>query len=162
MSHALANISFDQVIDAIYDQATSRLLLLFRGISPIKPGNKDLLGLGTRHRQGDVTVWADGICEPRAGAGETVHYDEYLPALWRDLHAKARQACVPINSVPRLDRQVVDDRFRQAGTGNGRFLVLPSPHIGSTEWAKLEQLSNHNPPKPRENRTNINLRQSSG
>jgi hypothetical protein len=67
-----------------------------------------------------------------------------------------------MDNVPRLDRQVIDDRFRQTGTRNGRLLVLPSPQIGSTEWAKPEQLSNHNPPKPKEKRININPRQSPG
>jgi hypothetical protein len=67
-----------------------------------------------------------------------------------------------MDSVTRMDRQVIDDRFRQTGTRNGRLLVLPSPHIGSTEWAKLEQLGNHNPPKPQEKRININPGQSPG
>jgi hypothetical protein len=159
----LANVSFDQVVDAIYDQAASRLLLLFSRISPIKPGSKDLLGLCARHRQGNATVWADGIfAQSRTGAGDAVHHNEYLPALWRDLHAKPRQACVPMDGVPRLDRQVIDDGFRQTGTGNRRLLVLLSSHIGSTEWARLEQLSNHNPRKSQEKCITINLRQSPG
>ena len=87
----LVDEGLDQIVNPIDHQAAPRLLLFLGWISSIEPGRKDLLRLCASHRQGDSSIGTDGeLPQSRSCAGQAIHYQKDLAALWRHLHAKAR------------------------------------------------------------------------
>src|ERR1700683_5549702 len=108
LRHTFSDEGFDQVINPIDPQTTPGLLFLLSWVPSIKSRNENLLRLRPRHRQRDAPIRANRIfAQPRAGAGHAIHNQKDLSALGRHLHAKARQAGIPVKRIFRRDRQAV-------------------------------------------------------
>ena len=119
LRNVFANERLDQIIHAVDHHAAAGLFFLFCRIAAIEPSRKDLLRLGPGHRQGDPSIRANRILtQPRAGAGKPIHHQKDLAILRRHLHAKARQAGIPVNRIFFEDGQIVDRRLGQANTRN--------------------------------------------
>jgi hypothetical protein len=122
LRNVFANERLDQIIDAVDDHAAAGLFFLFCRIAAIEPSRKDLLRLGLGHRQGDPSIRANRILtQPRAGARKPIHHQKDLAAFRRHLHAKARQAGIPVNRIFFEDGKIVDRRLGQANSRNRRL-----------------------------------------